>query len=217
MDSSLHDILAAYDDQAPLEQACTIPASWYVDERIAELERQNVLGRTWQVMAGVDQVVRPGEFVTAELSGEPLVIVRGSDGQLRAFYNVCRHHAAAVVTEEHGTASIFRCPYHGWSYGLDGSLKGAPEFNAQTNDNKILRQPIAAVHSADRNRWILTAWQIPGRSWGNPLVPCMHADPKLPDCPFRKTVRARGRLWFYEGRDIEREIERRVSELPPVD
>ena len=128
MDSSLHDILAAYDDQAPLEQACTIPASWYVDERIAELERQNVFGRTWQVVAGVDQLVRPGEFVTAELSGEPLVIVRGSDGQLRAFYNVCRHHAAAVVTEEHGTASIFRCPYHGWSYGLDGSLKGAPEF-----------------------------------------------------------------------------------------
>ena len=50
------------------------------------------------------------------------------DNQLRAFYNVCRHHAAAVVTEEQGTASILRCPYHGWSYGLDGSLKGAPEF-----------------------------------------------------------------------------------------
>ena len=54
--------------------------------------------------------------------------MRGSDKQLRAFFNVCRHHAAAVATEEHGEASIFRCPYHGWSYGLDGSLKGAPEF-----------------------------------------------------------------------------------------
>ncbi|HVP65309.1 MAG TPA: aromatic ring-hydroxylating dioxygenase subunit alpha, partial [candidate division Zixibacteria bacterium] len=58
----------------------------------------------------------------------PLVVVRSSDGQLRAFYNVCRHHAAAVVTEAEGSASIFRCPYHGWSYGLDGALKGAPEF-----------------------------------------------------------------------------------------
>ena len=95
-------------------------------------------------------------------------------------------------------------------------LKGAPEFNAQTNDNKILRKPVATVHSSGGNRWILTVWQNPGRSWGNPLVPCMHADPKLPDCPFRKTVRAQGRLWFYEGTDIEREIERRVSELPPV-
>jgi choline monooxygenase len=129
MSSSLQDLLAAYDDQAPLECAHTIPASWYVDERVGELERQKVFGRSWQVVARAEQLVRPGAFVTAELAGEPLVIVRGSDGQMRAFYNVCRHHAAAVVTEEQGTASIFRCPYHGWSYGLDGSLKGAPEFD----------------------------------------------------------------------------------------
>jgi choline monooxygenase len=128
MDSSLHDILAAYDTRAPLEQAHTIPAPWYIDERIAELERRNVFGRTWQLVARADQLMRPGEFVTTELVGEPLVIVRGNDDRLRAFYNVCRHHAAAVVTDEQGTASIFRCPYHGWSYGLDGSLKGAPEF-----------------------------------------------------------------------------------------
>ena len=76
----------------------------------------------------VDQLRRPGQFVTAEIAGEPLVVVRGGDNQLRAFYNVCRHHAAAVVTEEQGTATILRCPYHGWSYGLDGSLKGTPEF-----------------------------------------------------------------------------------------
>jgi len=128
MDSSLRDIVASYNDRNPLEHASTIPAPWYVDGRIAELERQNVFGRTWQVVARVDQLRQPGQFVTAELAGEPLVIVRGSNGQLRAFYNVCRHHAAAVVTEKQGQASILRCPYHGWSYGLDGSLKGAPEF-----------------------------------------------------------------------------------------
>jgi choline monooxygenase len=128
MDSSLDHILAAYDHHAPLDHAHTIPASWYIDDRIAELERQNVFAGTWQVVARADQLARLGEFVTTELASEPLVIVRGSDNQLRAFYNVCRHHAAAVVTEEHGTANIFRCPYHGWSYGLDGSLKGAPEF-----------------------------------------------------------------------------------------
>jgi len=125
---SLHAILASYDDQAALDRAYTIPASWYVDERIARLERENVFGRTWQAVARAEQTANPEEFVTAELAGEPLVIVRGSDQQLRAFYNVCRHHAAAVVTEQHGTANLFRCPYHGWSYGLDGSLKGAPEF-----------------------------------------------------------------------------------------
>jgi len=85
-------------------------------------------------------------------------------------------------------------------------LKGAPDFAALTNDNKILRYAVAAVRSAAGDRWILTAWQNPGRSWGNTLVPCMHADPRLPDCPFRQTVRIKGRLWFYEGTDIEREI-----------
>jgi choline monooxygenase len=125
---SLHDIIAAYDDQALLEHAYTIPSSWYVDGRLAELECQNVFGQTWQVVGRSDQVRRPGDFLTAELAGEPLIIVRGSDNQLRAFFNVCPHHAAAVVTEQQGAATIFRCPYHGWSYGLDGSLKGAPEF-----------------------------------------------------------------------------------------
>ena len=98
MEPSLHDLLASYNDRDPLEQASTIPASWYVDGRIAELERESVFGGTWQVVARVDQFVQPGNFVTADLAGEPLVIVRGADGQLRAFYNVCRHHAAAVVT-----------------------------------------------------------------------------------------------------------------------
>jgi len=128
MDYSLREIVSSYNDQEPLDHAYTIPAAWYVDDRIAELERQTVFGRTWQVVARADQLQRPGQFVTAELAGEPIVVVRDGNNQLRAFYNVCRHNAAAVVTEDEGTASIFRCPYHGWSYGLDGSLKGAPEF-----------------------------------------------------------------------------------------
>ena len=128
MTTSLQELIACYDDQSALDHAYTIPASWYVDERIAEVERQSVFGGTWQLVARTDQLCQPGKFVTAHLAGEPLVIVRGADNQLRAFYNVCRHHAAAVVTEDAGSASIFRCPYHGWSYGLDGSLKGAPEF-----------------------------------------------------------------------------------------
>ena len=128
MDPSLHDILASYDERSPLEQAYTIPASWYVDARVAELERQRVFGRTWQVVGRTDQVQQAGQYVTTDLAGEPIVVVRGNDQQLRGFYNVCRHHAAAVVTKEHGTANILRCPYHGWSYGLDGSLKGTPEF-----------------------------------------------------------------------------------------
>ena len=87
-------------------------------------------------------------------------------------------------------------------------LKGAPEFNRQTNDNKRLTAPIAAVQSEKGNRWILTAWERCGRVWGNAQCPCMHSDPVLPDCPAGETVRVRGRLWFYDGSQIEEEISR---------
>ena len=133
MEPSLQEILQSYNENSALEQAYTIPASWYVDERIAALERQYVFGETWQAVARIDQVTSPGQFVTTQLAGEPLVIVRTDRDRLSAFYNVCRHHAAAVVTEPEGSASIFRCPYHGWSYGLDGALKGAPEFEGVCN------------------------------------------------------------------------------------
>lgn len=130
---SLEQIVASYDELAPLAEASTIPAAWYVDERIADLERQTVFSRTWQAIGRAAQVEESGHFVTANVAGEPLVAVRGNDGVLRAFYNVCRHHAAAVVTEPCGQASILHCPYHGWNYGLDGTLKGTPEFDGVQN------------------------------------------------------------------------------------
>jgi len=88
MSRSVDEIVASYDEKAPLAEASTIPASWYVDPRIADLEQQTVFSRTWQVMGRVDQVEKPGQFVTATVAGEPLVAVRGNDGVLRAFYNV---------------------------------------------------------------------------------------------------------------------------------
>jgi len=133
MDASLEKVLQNYDDRAPLTDAFTIPAPWYFDARIAELERRNVFSRTWQLAARTDQLQKSGEFISTRLADEPIVIVRGDDGALRAFYNVCRHHAAAVVTQACGQTSILQCPYHGWKYGLDGSLKGMPEFEGVEN------------------------------------------------------------------------------------
>ena len=131
--STIQSVLATYDANASLADASTIPSSWYVDSRIAELETNAVFGKTWQMVGRIEQVEKPGQFVTASVAGEPIVVVRGNDGVLRGFYNVCRHHAAAVVTEPCGQASILHCPYHGWNYGLDGSLKGMPEFDGVKN------------------------------------------------------------------------------------
>jgi choline monooxygenase len=126
---SLEHVLAAFDDTAPLERASTIPAAWYIDPRIAALERRTVWSRTWQLVGRTAQVAQAGEFVTAEVGGEPVVVVRGGDGVLRGFFNVCRHHAAAVMTAPCGKVDRLRCPYHGWTYDLTGQLRGVPEFD----------------------------------------------------------------------------------------
>ena len=133
MPESLDQVLASYNERATLAEASTIPAAWYVDARIAELESKTVFSKSWQMVGRAEQVEKPGQFVTANVAGEPIVVVRGNDDVLRGFFNVCRHHAAAVVTGPCGQASILHCPYHGWNYGLDGALKGMPEFEGVKN------------------------------------------------------------------------------------
>lgn len=129
MIAPLKEIINSYDPSAQLEQASTIPAPWYTDQRIYELELQTVFASSWQMVCRVDQLNECGQYVTTEIAGEPLLVVRGNDDVLRAFFNVCRHHAAAVMTEPEGKASQLRCPYHGWTYSLEGELKGTPEFS----------------------------------------------------------------------------------------
>lgn len=139
---SVRDILSLYNPSNPLEKAWTIPAPWYFDPRIESLERDSVFAANWQVVGRADQVGQPGQFFTIDVNGDPLLIARGDDGKLRAFYNVCRHHAAAVVPEASGSAKQFRCPYHGWTYGNDGALKGMVEFenvcNFDRKDNGLV-------------------------------------------------------------------------------
>ncbi|MGC1902926.1 MAG: aromatic ring-hydroxylating dioxygenase subunit alpha [Candidatus Acidiferrum sp.] len=130
---SVEDILNLYNPTNPLEKASTIPAPWYRDPRIESLELQSVFANSWQAVGRLEQVRETGEFFTADIANEPIVVVRGEDHQLRAFFNVCRHHAAAVVPESQGCAKQFRCPYHGWTYGIDGALKGMVEFDGVCN------------------------------------------------------------------------------------
>jgi phenylpropionate dioxygenase-like ring-hydroxylating dioxygenase large terminal subunit len=133
MDTSLNSIVALYSPEAPLAEAWTIPALWYTDQRMAELERLAVFSRTWQAVGRTDQLAEPGCYFTTSVAGEPIVVVRDEQGGLRAFLNVCRHHAAALASEPEGKVANFRCPYHGWTYGCDGSLKGTPEFDGVRN------------------------------------------------------------------------------------
>jgi choline monooxygenase len=133
MEPTLKEILASYNAAAALQDAHTIPALWYTDARIAQLELQNVFSRAWQAVGRTEQVEKPGQYVTASVAGEPVVAVRGSDGKLRAFYNVCRHHAMTVMNQPCGQAQQLRCPYHGWTYNLEGELRGMTEFEGVCN------------------------------------------------------------------------------------
>jgi peptidoglycan-N-acetylglucosamine deacetylase len=98
-------------------------------------------------------------------------------------------------------------------------LGRAAGFEAQTNANKLLEPPFAAARDASGRRWIITAWDALDRVWANPPVPCIHADPKLADCPPGGTQAARGSLWFFEGADIHGELARLRGEIrdrPPM-
>ena len=133
MKSGIREIIDRYNPDAPLAEASTISSPWYTDERVFDLERQTVFSRSWQFAARADQLEHAGDYVTTEIAGEPIVVVRGNDNALRGFFNVCRHHAAAVMTEPEGRAPQMRCPYHGWTYSLEGELKGTPDFTEVCN------------------------------------------------------------------------------------
>ena len=113
-------------DEAPLERARAAPASWYTDPRAHAVDRE-VLAASWQYAGPASEVAAAGQCAVAEVAGRSIAIVRGDDGQLRAFHNVCRHRGGPLVR---GACTVPRlqCQYHGWVYALDGRLLGTPQF-----------------------------------------------------------------------------------------
>ena len=124
-----------YRPSANVASATTIPARWYTEPTFLDWERAKVFWATWQMVGHSADVSAPGQYFNCEIAIEPIVVVRGKDNIVRAFANVCRHRAAALVSEP-GCASVLKCPYHGWTYQLDGRLLGAPEIDGIENWNR---------------------------------------------------------------------------------
>lgn len=116
---------------APLARAETIPASWYTDPAFHAFDREAVFGRYWQYVGHEGRLAAPGAYVGAEVAGEPIVVVRDREGGLRAFHNVCRHRGGPLVMDACGRLrkGVLQCRYHGWTYRLDGTLRGVPRFD----------------------------------------------------------------------------------------
>jgi len=103
----------------------TNPWSWYTDADVWQLEQERIFARSWQYAGHVGMVERSGDFFTASAGRVPIVITRAGDGETRAFANVCRHRGSTVA-EGAGNRKTLQCPYHAWTYGLDGRLRAAP-------------------------------------------------------------------------------------------
>ena len=115
-----------------LARAATLPASVYLDPTLLAREKTRVFGASWQLVGRAEEVARAGDFFTARVADEELLVVRGEDGTLRALSNVCRHRAGPVAAGT-GSRRALKCGYHGWTYGLDGRLLATPEFEGVEN------------------------------------------------------------------------------------
>src|ERR1700732_1783722 len=122
-----------------IECAQTLASRFYTDPSILEIEKEKIFRRTWQLVGTLHQprgevngvkrtIADPETFFTADLAGEPIVVVRDKQGTLRAFSNVCRHRAGPIASGS-GCKNVLRCGYHGWTYTLDGRLIGTPDID----------------------------------------------------------------------------------------
>lgn len=127
--------------------AKTLPARYYTDARFFEEEIERFFGRRWFCAGRADAIPDSGDYFLREIAGESLIVTRDADGSLRAFYNVCRHRGTRLCSAPSGSfGGRILCPYHGWTYGLDGQLLGAPHMEG--GDFAHEEYPLHSVHTA---------------------------------------------------------------------
>lgn len=151
-----------------IEEAATPPSSWYTSPAVLEAELSTVFQKSWLLMGESHKLQQPGDFISSLVTDRPFVACIDQQGQLQAYHNVCRHHAAAVCDEAHGNATQFACPYHGWTYGLDGRLQKATKLkgikNFKASEMGLLPVPIdtwqgfAFIQAGKQRTTSLTEW-----------------------------------------------------------
>jgi len=110
-------------------RATTLPGSYYTSRDVFDREAERIFSRRWVCVGRADTIGQPGDYRLAAFGGESVILVRGRDGRTRAFFNVCRHRGTRLCEEPAGRfAGGIQCPYHAWTYGLDGALLGAPHM-----------------------------------------------------------------------------------------
>ncbi len=139
----------------PFERATAMPKSVYTSELFLDKEIRNIFAREWFCVGRTDGLPNPGDYLALELAGQPIMVVRDHKGKLRAQANVCRHRMS-VLLEGRGNRRTIVCPYHGWTYGLDGRLRGAPAMTHNKGfDRSLYRLP--QIRCEEWLGWILVS------------------------------------------------------------
>ena len=123
--------------EGPIEEASALPNAAYTDEAFLALENERLFARTWMVAGFAHRIPDPGDALPVTVAGLPLVLVRNRDGAIRAFHNVCRHRGSRLVTAPCKGRPALTCPYHAWSYDLDGRLKARPHYHGPNEHDRI--------------------------------------------------------------------------------
>ncbi|KAE9378403.1 ISP domain-containing protein [Stipitochalara longipes BDJ] len=116
----------------------TLPASWWVSEKIYELEKRAIFSKSWILAMHRSRFTKAGDYHRLDIAGFPIILIQGKDGTIQAFHNVCRHRAYPIVNKDSGSSLVLGCKYHGWSYDTKGSLIKAPGFETVPNFDKTV-------------------------------------------------------------------------------
>ena len=137
----------------PFERAHSMPKSLYTSPEFLALEQRHIFARDWLCAGRADSLAQPGDYLTLEITGEPVIVLRDHAGALRAMSNVCRHRMSTLL-QGRGQIRVLTCPYHGWTYNLDGTLRGAP---AMTRNATFCKDAISlpAVRVENWLGWIM--------------------------------------------------------------
>ncbi|MEZ6143129.1 MAG: aromatic ring-hydroxylating dioxygenase subunit alpha [Zavarzinella sp.] len=125
-----------FDQNLPLERASALPAPWYTSPEIYQQEISRIFHDSWLMVGTQHQFANVGSYQSLEIAGEPIALIQQDTGEITAQSNVCRHRAAVLLPSSHGECSRIRCPYHGWTYDLQGNLRGTPEFEGVQDFSK---------------------------------------------------------------------------------
>jgi len=155
----------AMDKPAPVR---ALPASWYTSADMYELERRAIFSKRWLLITHKLRLTKPGDFLRYDVAGFQFVLAKDRQDNINGFHNICRHRAYPVVEKTEGTARIFACRYHGWSYGLNGKLAKAPDYQELEGFDKAANGLLPIHVHVDKNGFVwvnMDAKEEPEIAW----------------------------------------------------